>query len=160
MMLIGKDTVVSFTFELFDSEGKLLERGEEAASYLHGGYEGIFPKVEEALEGKGMGESIGISLEPEDAFGEYDSEMVQVESLAALPEEVEVGMRFEGTDPASGQTLIYTVTDIAEGKAVLDPNHPLAGQRVFFSCTVIGVRPASAEETAHGHVHGEGGHHH
>lgn len=160
MMQIVKDTVVSFTFELFDADGKLLEKSEESASYLHGGYEGIFPKVEAALEGKGVGETVGVSLEPEDAFGDYDSEMVQVESLEVLPEEAEVGMRFEGADPISGHTLIYTVTDIAEGKAVLDPNHPLAGQRVFFSCTVVDIRPATAEETAHGHAHGEGEHHH
>jgi len=160
MMQITKDTVVSFTFELLDADGKLLEKSEETASYLHGGYEGIFPKVEAALEGKGVGATVGVSLEPEDAFGEYDSELVQIESLEVLPEAAEVGMRFEGADPASGHTLIYTVTDIADGKAVLDPNHPLAGQRVYFSCTVTEVRPATAEETAHGHVHGEGGHHH
>jgi FKBP-type peptidyl-prolyl cis-trans isomerase SlyD len=59
-----------------------------------------------------------------------------------------------------GESMVFTVTDIADGKAVLDGNHELAGQRLRFDCSVIGVRAASAEELAHGHAHGPDGHHH
>jgi len=55
---------------------------------------------------------------------------------------------------------VWRVTGIADGKAVLDGNHELAGQRLRFDCTVLDVRPATAEELQHGHVHGAGGHHH
>ncbi|MBZ0090645.1 MAG: peptidylprolyl isomerase [Sulfuricellaceae bacterium] len=158
-MQIAKDTVVFFTFALHDSKGNVLEQSSEAVSYLHGGYDGIFPLVEQALEGKGAGESLDLSLEPQDAFGDYDSELVQLESIESLPGDVEVGMRFEGNGEA-GEHLIYTVTEIADGKAVLDPNHPLAGQKLRFTCTVTEVRVASPEELSHGHVHGPDGHHH
>jgi FKBP-type peptidyl-prolyl cis-trans isomerase SlyD len=69
-------------------------------------------------------------------------------------------MQFEGSAEASGETRVYTVTEIAEDKVVVDGNHPLAGQTVVFSCVVTGVRAASVEELAHGHVHGAHGHHH
>lgn len=153
MDCVTKDKVVSFVFEMLNSDGQLLERSDEAVEYLHGGYDGIFPKVEAALEGKQIGDSVVLSLEPEDAFGEYESELIQIEPLDSLPEEAAVGMRFEGVDPVTGHGHIYTVTDIADGRAVLDPNHPLAGQRIVFSCTVKGVRPATKEEMSHGHAH-------
>lgn len=159
MMQIAKDTVVFFTFALHDSKGNVLEQSSEAVSYLHGGYDGIFPLVEQALEGKGAGESLDLTLEPQDAFGDYDSELVQLELLESLPGDVEVGMRFEGNGEG-GEHLIYTVTEVADGKAVLDPNHPLAGQKLRFTCTVTEVRAASPEELSHGHVHEPDGHHH
>jgi FKBP-type peptidyl-prolyl cis-trans isomerase SlyD len=47
------------------------------------------------------------------------------------------------------------------GKVVdVDLNHPFAGQTLDFAVEVVDVREASAEEIAHGHVHGPGGHHH
>jgi FKBP-type peptidyl-prolyl cis-trans isomerase SlyD len=72
-------------------------------------------------------------------------------------------MQFEGAEgegEEGGQTRVFTVTDIADGKIVVDGNHPLAGQRLRFDCTVLDVRPATAEELAHGHVHSPDGHHH
>jgi FKBP-type peptidyl-prolyl cis-trans isomerase SlyD len=69
-------------------------------------------------------------------------------------------MQFEGSSEESGETRIYTVTDIADDKVVVDGNHPLAGQTVVFSCQVTEVREASSEELSHGHVHGPHGHHH
>jgi FKBP-type peptidyl-prolyl cis-trans isomerase SlyD len=77
-----------------------------------------------------------------------------------FPGNLEVGMRFEGRGEDTGTMVIYTVTDIAEDKVVVDGNHPLAGQTLDFACTVTAVRAATEEELEHGHVHGEGGHHH
>jgi FKBP-type peptidyl-prolyl cis-trans isomerase SlyD len=68
-------------------------------------------------------------------------------------------MQFEGTGERSHEARIYTVTDIAADKVVVDGNHPLAGRTLDFACVVAGVRAASAEEMSHGHVHGPGGHH-
>lgn len=152
--------VVTLTYELSDLDGKLIEKSDAPFEYLHGGYEGIFPLVEKALAGKSTGDSCRVRLEPDDAFGEYDAELVRVEARSKFPGDVAVGMRFEGRGEESGTTLVYTVTDIAEDKVVVDGNHPFAGQTLDFSCTVTGVRMATAEELSHGHVHGPGGHHH
>ena len=152
-MQVTKDMVL-------DVDGELIESSDAPIAYLHGGYDGIFPLVERALAGKTVGEQCRVRLEPEDAFGDYDAELVRLEPREKFPGNLEVGMRFEGRGEESGETVIYTVTDVAEDKVVVDGNHPLAGQTLHFSCTVTGVRAATAEELAHGHVHEEGGHQH
>lgn len=161
-MKIAKDTVVSLRYELFDSEGELLEKVEDPVSYLHGGYDGIFPLVEEALHGKDVGDQCNVTLKPDDAFGEYDHELVEVEARNAFPEDVAVGMQFEGGPESSEEDdyLLYTVVDVTDDEVTVDGNHPLAGKTLSFNCTVTGVRPATSEELAHGHVHDEGGHVH
>ncbi|SER03672.1 FKBP-type peptidyl-prolyl cis-trans isomerase SlyD [Nitrosomonas sp. Nm51] len=159
-MRIDKDTVVSLQYELSDSSGNLIEKTEDPISYLHGGYDGIFPMVEEALHEKEIGYSCTVSMEPEHTFGDYDSALVRLEPRSAFPENVEVGMRFEGAAEGSDDYQIYTVTDIAEDKVVVDGNHPLAGMKLNFACTVIDVRAATTEEISHQHVHGSDGHMH
>jgi FKBP-type peptidyl-prolyl cis-trans isomerase SlyD len=157
---IAKDTVVGLTYELADTDGRVIERTDGPVEYLHGGYDGIFPRVEQALAGKRIGDICRVRLEPEDAFGEYDAELLHLEPRSKFPTDVAVGMRFEGKGVESGTTLVYTVTDVAEDKVVVDGNHPLAGRALDFRCTVTAVRAATAEEIIHGHVHGAHGHHH
>ena len=159
-MQVAKDTVVALHYELFDVVGNLIEKTETPIEYLHGGYDGIFPLVENALDGKDVGDTCRVRLEPEEAFGEYEAELVHVEPRGKFPDDVSVGMQFEGQGENSGETLLYTVTDIAEDKVVVDGNHPLAGQTLEFSCTVAGVRRATSDEVTHGHVHGPHGHPH
>jgi FKBP-type peptidyl-prolyl cis-trans isomerase SlyD len=161
-MEIVKNTVVSLQYQMYDSAGELLDQTQdgEPMVYLHGGYDGIFPIVEETLQGKKAGDKIDVTMEPDDAFGEYDAELVRIEPQDVFPEEIEVGMMFEADDPESGDVMLFTVTEIADGKVVVDGNHPLAGKRIRFAATVSEVRAASPEELAHGHVHGEHGHHH
>lgn len=159
-MQIVKDAVVSLTYELFGSDGGLLERTERPVSYLHGGHDGIFPRVEEALEGKEAGFECRVNLEPDDAFGEYDADLVRVEARELFPASVKVGMQFEGSVDDPEQSHIYTVTNVTAEKVVVDGNHPLAGRSLVFACIVTAVRPASDEELTHGHVHGPEGHHH
>src|SRR5574340_1441268 len=159
-MQIAKNSVVSITYTLSDNGGKILEQSAQPLGYLHGGYDGIFPLVEEALQGKSAGDILAITLEPDDAFGEYDASLLRVEPRDLFPaDSIAVGMQFEGGIDDSDEMVIFTVTDVAEDKVVVDGNHPLAGQSLNFECTVTGVRPATAEEIAHGHVHGEHGHH-
>lgn len=159
-MHIAMNTVVSITYELRDTDGNILESTSEPVTYLHGGYDNIFPKVEEELHGKNVGDTVTLVLEPADAFGDYDEELVQIEPQSAFPvDKLEVGMQFEGEDP-SGDVVLYTITDIGDGKVVVDGNHPWAGERVNFKCTVTDIRAATKEEINHGHVHGPGGHHH
>jgi FKBP-type peptidyl-prolyl cis-trans isomerase SlyD len=157
---IAKNTVVSLDYELLGDDGAVIERTEGPVSYLHGGYDGIFPRVEEALEGKDVGYECRVKLEPDDAFGEYEADLVRMESRELFPETVNVGMQFEGSPDDSEETRVYTVTDVTDEKVVVDGNHPLAGRSLIFACTVTAVRPASSEELTHGHVHGPEGHHH
>jgi FKBP-type peptidyl-prolyl cis-trans isomerase SlyD len=116
--------------------------------------------VESALHGKGVGDTCEVRLEPDEAFGEYDAGMVRVEPRKLFPENITVGMQFEGAVEDSDRYKLYTVTEIAHDKVVVDGNHPLAGQTLVFSCTVTEVRAATDEELHHGHVHGPEGHHH
>lgn len=157
---IAKNSVVSLNYELLDADGALIERTEEPISYLHGGYDGIFPLVEEALHGKLVGDTLSVRMEPDDAFGEYDAELIRIEPRNLFPGNVKVGMQFEGSSQGSGHATLYTVTDVTGDKVVVDANHPLAGKTVEFKCTITAVRDATAEEVRHGHVHGPGGHHH
>ena len=159
-MRIERGTVVSLEYEVRNASGEQLEEQDSRLAYLHGGYGGIFPKVEEALEGQEVGHEFTITLEPEDAFGEYDAELLRVEPRSRFPDTLEVGMQFEGV-PGEGaeddETRIYTVTDVAADKVVVDANHPWAGERLWFKCTVREVRKATREELTHGHAHGETG---
>lgn len=162
-MKIAKNTVVTLNYKLSDAQGNLIEESREPMVYLHGGYNNTLPKIEEALEGKEAGFETTIQVEPDDAFGEYDADLVKIEPRNRLPTPLEIGMQFEGTpDDTDLQQdgLIFTVTDIADDKVVLDGNHPLAGIALRFGLNVTQVRAASDEEIAHGHVHGEHGHHH
>lgn len=161
-MKIVKNSVVTARYKLTDAQDNLIEEGQEPMVYLHGGYDNIFPKIEEALEGHETGYSTTVQLNPEDAFGDYDAELVKVEPRDRFPSPLEVGMQFEGTAEESedAEASIFVITDIADDKVVLDGNHPLAGVALRFTLTVEDVRAASEEEVAHGHVHGAHGHHH
>ena len=161
-MNIFKNTVVTLKYSLFDADGKLIEESKDPIVYLHGGYDNIFQKVESALGSKEPGDKISVTMEPEDAFGEYDETLIRIEETDKFPPTIKVGDQFEGVADHGDHehALVYTITDIADGKVVADGNHPLAGVRLRFDCEVVDVRPASKEEIVHGHVHGEHGHHH
>jgi FKBP-type peptidyl-prolyl cis-trans isomerase SlyD len=113
-------------------------------TYLHGGYGQLFEALEQALEGKGAGESLTVQLEPEQAFGDYEAELLRVEPLERYGEGVAVGMEIEE------EARLYTVTGIADGKVVLDANHPLAGMALRFSCVILSIRAATEEERERG----------
>ena len=149
-MRISKNTVVSLDVTLADIWGNAIERSDEPQQYLHGGYGNIFAAAEAALEGKSVKDRVEVGLEPEDAFGDYDENLLRVEPRGRFPETLEVGMRFEGDSGSADEGRFFTVTDIAEDKVVLDANHPLAGMALKISCTVVGVRPASAAEIENG----------
>jgi FKBP-type peptidyl-prolyl cis-trans isomerase SlyD len=154
---IEAGTVVTLAYELKDCDGQVIDEPGAEMAYLHG-YGGIFPKVEEALQGKRVGHEVSLTLDPDDAFGEYDAELLRVEGRERFPETLEVGMQFEGIPgDREEDARIYTVTDITPENVVVDGNHPLAGERLWFKCKVKGVRKATADEIAHGHVHGEMG---
>jgi FKBP-type peptidyl-prolyl cis-trans isomerase SlyD len=124
---------------MHDAQGVELQPPSEL-TYLHGGYGELLAALESALEAKAPGESVRLRLEPEQAFGEYDAGLVRVEPAERYGEGIEVGMEVEE------DSRLYTVTDIAAGKVVLDGNHPLAGMALEFFCQVLSVRTANSEE--------------
>jgi FKBP-type peptidyl-prolyl cis-trans isomerase SlyD len=159
-MRIESGRVVRLEYEMKDCDGEPVEDEDASLEYLHGGFGGIFPKVEEALEGKDVGHEVKLTLEPADAFGEYDAELLRVEPRDRFPKEIEIGMHFEGVPgDRADEAMIYTVTDVTPDSVVVDGNHPLAGERLFFRAKVSGVRAATEEEMQHGHVHGGDGLH-
>ena len=157
---IAKNSVVTLNYTVRDTDGAVIDDGEHPLVYLHGGYDGIFPVLEETLHAKKVGDVLQIKLLPEEAFGDYDEELILVEDAKLFPENIEVGMSFERVSEDGEEEVVYRVTDIADGKVVVDGNHPLAGVALVFDVTVAEVRAATTEEITHGHVHGAGGHHH
>lgn len=144
-MKICKNSVVTLDYSVTDTAGNLIDGGAHPIVYLHGGYDGVFAKIEATLEGKEIGYSADIELMPKDAFGDYDDDLVEVEDRSVFTGDIEVGMQFsQGEDEEDG--LLYVITQITDDKVVLDANHPFAGLFLKFSCTVTGVRDATAEE--------------
>ena len=129
--------------ELHDAQGVELSAPQEL-SYLHGGYGHMLDALERVVEGKGPGESVRVQLEPEQAFGEYDAELVRVEPLTRYGEGIAVGMQIEEGDAT------YMVTEMGGGSVVLDANHPLAGMALHFSLVILTVRNATKEELSRG----------
>jgi len=128
---------------LADAQGAEISAPTEI-TYLHGGYGEMLPALEQALEGKGAGESVRVQLEPEHAFGDYDPQLVRVEPLGRYGEGISVGMQIEE------DSRLYTVTEIGGGSVVLDANHPLAGMALRFSVVILTVRSATKEEMQRG----------
>jgi len=161
-MKIEKNTVVSLRYKLTDAQNNIIEEPDSPMVYLHGGYEGTFPKIETMLDGQDVGYEASIQLEPSEAFGEYDPELLKIEPRARFPEPLEVGMQFEGvpdseedeSSEADDEPLIYTVTDVADSQVVLDGNHPLAGMALRFWVQVEDIRAATDEEIENRHPEG------
>lgn len=142
--------VVSLTWRLEDAQSELIDTLEAPTEFLLGG-EDLLPKVEEALLGQTVGAEIGVALEPVDAFGEYDADLVCFEARALFPQEVEVGMRFEGLPPGAQSEdmpldAVYTVTEVYPEHVVLDGNHPLAGIGLRLHLKLCALREATPEE--------------
>jgi FKBP-type peptidyl-prolyl cis-trans isomerase SlyD len=146
-MRIERDTVVTLACDVRDCDGRPVDSEGALVTYLHGGYDGIFPKVEQALHGREAGFELRLTLEPEDAFGEYDAALLRVEPRARFPETLQVGMQFEGVPgEREEEARIYTVTDVTDEAVVVDANHPLAGERLWFHAVVQSVRKATEDE--------------
>jgi FKBP-type peptidyl-prolyl cis-trans isomerase SlyD len=162
VQLIAKDMVVSFHYTLKNEEGEVLDSsdGVEPMSYLHGHHQ-IVPGLEVALLGKTTGAKFSVTVAPQDGYGERTEEMVISVPKGEwdLPEHVGVGEMVELSSP-EGEVIPAIILEINDEVVVLDANHPLAGESLFFEIEVTGVRVASAEELQHGHAHGPGGHHH
>lgn len=144
-MTITRNTIVTLGCRLSDTSGNLLEESQELI-YLHGGYGQVFVPLEEALEGKKIGDTFRVEIPAAQAFGEFDETRIVSEALGELPEEIAVGMEIDGYMEENPEDLIvYTVTEISDGRATLDANHPLAGRDLVFEGSVQEIIEANEE---------------
>lgn len=160
-MAIAQNDVVTIHYTLKDDADKVLDSsaGRQPLAYLHG-HGNLVPGLERELAGKSAGDRLKVRVSPADGYGEYDRTLVQQVPRRALKgiDNLRVGLRLQAGTPRGAQTV--TVTHIAGDMVTLDGNHPLAGQNLNFEIEITAVRAATREELAHGHVHGDGGHHH
>jgi FKBP-type peptidyl-prolyl cis-trans isomerase SlyD len=159
-MKIAQDSVVTFDYTLTDDEGTVLdESGGEPLVYLHG-YGMIVPGLEGALAGRTAGEQLKAVVAPADGYGERTEEgALRVERSRLPPDfDAEPGMPIEASAP-DGTSITLWIVDADADAVFVSPDHPLAGVTLHFDVTIRGVRAATADELAHGHVHGPGGAH-
>ena len=145
---VEKNKLVTLSVAMADMTGKVIEEtGPEGITYLHG-HGDIFPKIEAALEGRFVGDGFTIALQPEDAFGQYDAEAIRMVPVSMLgdPDAVVPGLSYESIPGEAPDGRIWRVTDVAEGMAVLEANHPLAGIGLQFGIKVLAVADAPDEE--------------
>lgn len=165
-MPIASDNVVSFAYTLTDTEGNVIDKGDKEAplTYLHG-HKNLIPGMEEALEGKDVGDSFETVIPPEKAYGERDPNLDLALSKDQFPEEhqeqLAPGVQFQGPHPENeDESTVYTIHQIENDKVLVSGNHPLAGMPLHFAIEILEIRDATSEELEHGHVHGPGGHEH
>ncbi len=150
-MEITGQCVVALTWTLKDTLGEVLDVLEQPVEFLVGG-EDLFEKIELALNGHAAGAVVNLQLEPEEAFGDFNDQLVFLAERHFFPAEIEEGMTFEGhalpaaSLPDAPKDVLYTVTEIYPEHVVLDGNHPLSGIALRLSLTVRSVREASQEE--------------
>ena len=161
-MTIAQHKVVTIHYKVVDAgTDEIIDSSEdsEPMTYLHGA-QNIIPGLEQALDGKVVGDEVEVTVEPADAYGERSEDRVQQVPKEAFDEmeKIEPGMTVVANTDHGQVSLV--VTQIDEASVTVDANHPLAGKSLKFSVSIEAVRDASEEEIAHGHVHGPGGHHH
>lgn len=154
-MQVANKLAVSIHYTLTNAGGEQLDSsiGADPLVYLHG--EGnIIPGLEQALSGKSVGDKFNVTIAAADAYGEYDADRIQIvpRDMFEGIDDIELGMMFHA-EVSHGPSVV-TVTKIEGDDITIDGNHPLAGEDLTFAVEVVNVRPATAEELAHGHVHG------
>lgn len=141
-MRIQNGTTVTLNYTVTSEDGELIDPGAEPMVYRHGDPDGLFPKLQAALEGKELNETITATLQAEDAFGPYDRSLVRWEHRARFDFDIEVGTQLQGAND-QGEPLVFVVKEIDGDRITLDANHPLAGLALVFTCTVAGLQPAA-----------------
>ncbi len=161
-MAIERNKVVTMNFTLTDDDGKLIDSTDNGGPFSFiSGLNMVLPKLEEAVNGMLIGSKKSLKLEAKDGYGNYNEDAVQVVGKENFPEDfvLEVGMEYMARNP-EGMEMPFVITNVDGEVITVDFNHPLAGVNLNFEIELLNVRDATAEELSHGHVHGEGGHHH
>jgi len=153
--VVTKNKVVSLIYVVRNEKGEIFEYRDLPVSYVHGSGTDLFPKIEQALEGRAVGDRVAVQLTPADAFGDRDPKLTFTDDIENAPPELRrVGAEFEAQN-AKGESILLTVTRIEGDKITVDANHPLAGQNISFEVTVQEIRDATPEEIHNGRPAGD-----
>lgn len=154
-MEITPHCVVALTWTLTDTLGETLDVLDDPVEFLVGGND-LLPTIEAALQGHRAGAKLQLQIEPEQAFGDFNDQLLFLEPRALFPADLQEGLTLEGyalpvgCNPKAPKDALYTVTDIYPEHVVLDGNHPLAGIAIRISLTVQSVREATEAEIGSG----------
>lgn len=153
--VVAKNKVVSLIYVVRNEKGEIFEYRDLPVSYVHGSGADLFPKIEQALEGRAVGDRVAVQLTPADAFGDRDPKLTFTDDIENAPPELRrVGAEFEAQN-AKGESILLTVTRIEGDRITVDANHPLAGQNISFEVTVQDIRDATPEEIRDGRPAGD-----
>jgi len=153
--VVTKNKVISLIYAVRNQKGELFEYRDLPVSYVHGSGVDLFPKIEQALEGRAIGDRVVVELSPTDAFGEHDPKLTFTDDIDNAPVELRhVGAEFEAQN-AKGESIVLVVTRVEVDKITVDANHPLAGQTITFEVTVRDIRDATPEEIRNGRPAGD-----
>ncbi|HCY76852.1 MAG: peptidylprolyl isomerase [Ignavibacterium sp.] len=161
-MAIELNKVVTLNFTLKDDSGNILDTTDNGGPFSYiSGKNMVLPKLEEAVNGMIIGTKKNLKLNAADGYGDYNDDAVQVVGKENFPQDfvLEAGMEYMASNP-EGVQMPFIITSVEDETVTIDFNHPLAGKNLNFDLELVDVRDATAEELAHGHVHGAGGHHH
>lgn len=150
MVTVANNKLVYITYSILDARGMIVEQHDVPVGYVQGANSGILPAIESAVAGRKIGERVEISLTPEEGYGLRDESLVFTDDLDNVPEQfrrVGAEVMFEN---ASGETKVFYVTAIEDGKLTLDGNPSLAGQSVTCLVNVIDIRDATPDEIRNG----------
>ncbi len=149
---VRPNKVVSLTYVIRKQNGEVFEYSDLPIDYVYGAGSPLFRKIEQALEGRRVGEKVSVTLAPEDGFGLHDPGLTFTDDLENVPEQFRhVGAQLQAQN-AKGESLNFIVTHVGEKQVTVDANHPLAGQTVNFEATVAAIRDATPDEARSGDV--------
>lgn len=157
LMNITQDKVVELDYKL-TVDGEIIDQSEpnDPLVYLQG-HNNIIPGLEKALEGKSIGDTIKVTVQPEEGYGERDESSVEDLDRADFEEDIEVGATYYAQSE-DGSVIPFTVLSFDGDKVKVDFNPPLAGKVLDFNVKVLNVRDATPDEIDHGHAHSDHDH--
>lgn len=161
-MVVGDNMVVSINYVLKLKNGQEMSRadGDDPLEFIQG-FGQIIPGLEQEVYGMAVGDSKEVSIKPTDAYGELNSDEIVEVARDNFPDNINlvVGEPISVRDRETGENFVAYISEVNDESVLLDFNHPLAGEELYFSVEIVGLRQASDEELAHGHVHQDGKHH-
>ncbi|HMT21351.1 MAG TPA: peptidylprolyl isomerase [Promineifilum sp.] len=155
-LAVADGLVVSLAYTLRLDDGEEIDSAtsDDPLVYLHGA-QNIIPGLEQALTGMKIGDARSVTVQPVDAYGEFDEEAFELVPYDAFPADVDLeeGMGLQMVDGETGRQVEAFISELLDDGALLDLNHPLAGEILHFNVEVVGLRRATTDEIAHGHAH-------
>lgn len=147
---VAKNKAVFLTYVIIDQAGEVFEQYDMPIGYIHGANSELFEKIEAALEGHAVGDTVEVELNPAEGFGEPDPGLTFTDDIANVPPEYRALGAIVEFENDAGEAMQFRVTKIADGKLTIDANHPLAGQTVVFKVNIVAIRDATLDEIANG----------